>query len=149
MGEANRRRRLGRLLANADGCQIEGCAAEIYDETAVYLLDGSTDRTLFFGPVVWRASDGTSSRQWYFMVAGCDRRQQMRCDQLLADSEGAAVEFRAGIMLALVRHQPCVVIDFDDELQMARHAEAAWPCAKITRIREGIEEERSDRGAQA
>jgi hypothetical protein len=70
--------------------------------------------------------------------------------QVLAPGPGdAAVEFRAGIMLALVRHPPCVAIDFDDELQMARHAEAAWPCAKITRIREGIEEERSGRGAQA
>jgi hypothetical protein len=52
------------------------------------------------------------------------------------------VQFRAGVMMALSNHPPVVAIDFDDEMQMARQAEAAWPCAKITRVREVIEEER-------
>ena len=34
------------------------------------------------------------------------------------------------------------MIDFDDELTMARQAEAVWPCAKIMRVREQIEAER-------
>jgi len=49
-------------------------------------------------------------------------------------------------MLALVERRPCVMHDFDDELEMAKWAEAAWPCAKSTRIRKSIEAERAAQG---
>jgi hypothetical protein len=143
MGEARRRRSpTGRMLANAEDCKVKGDIAEICAETAAYLLEGSVDRTLLLGPIVWRPSDGTSARQWYFHVAGCDRTGEMRVDQLNAESEADTEALRAGIKMALVERRPCVMIDFDDELAMARWAEALWPCGKATRIREGIEAER-------
>ena len=122
--------------------EIKGDMAKMYDELAAYLLDGSIDRTLLFGPVVWRPSDGTSARRWYFVVAGCDRTGETRVNHLIAETEAETVALRAGVMAALIKHRPCVAIDFDDELEMAKQAEAAWPGPKITRIREGIEAER-------
>jgi len=68
--------------------------AEICGEAADYLIDGSRDRTLFFGLVVWRPTDGTSARRWYFMVAGCDRTGEMRCDQLNAETEADSSPMR-------------------------------------------------------
>jgi hypothetical protein len=143
MGEAQRSR-IGRLLANDEAGEIKGDMAEICAEAAAYLLDGSVDRTLLFGPVVSRPSDGTSARQWCFIVVGCDRASgEMRHDQLGAETEAEAAALRASVMAALVALRPCVMHDFDDELEMAKWAEAIWPCATITRIREGIETERT------
>jgi hypothetical protein len=142
MGEAKRRSRLGRLMANGEEGEIKGRAAEIYAEAAAFLLDGSTDRTLLIGPVVWLPSDGVSARVWRFIVVGCDRKGETRHDQLGAETEADTVEMRAGIMAALVEHRPCVMHDFADELEMAKWAEAIWPCDKITRVRERVEAER-------
>ena len=104
--------------------EIKGDMAEICVETAAYLLDGSTDRTFLFGPVVWRPSDGTSAKQWYFAVVGCDRTGETRHDLLNAETEAETVALRAGVMAALVERRSCVMHDFDDELEMARMAEA-------------------------
>jgi hypothetical protein len=103
--------------------------AEICAETAAYLLEGSIDRTLLFGPVVWLPSDGTSARQWCFIVVGCDRIGETRHDQLNAETESDTLAFRAGVMAALIELRSSVMHDFDDELAMARMAEAAWPRA--------------------
>ena len=144
MGEAKRRHsRIDRLLANNETAQIKGDMAELCAETAAYLLDGSLDRTLLFGPVVWLPSDGTSARVWAFIVVGCDRTGETRHDQLKADTEADTVDLRTGVMAALVSHRPCVMHDFADEKEMAKWAEAIWPCPKITRIREAIEADRS------
>jgi hypothetical protein len=137
MGESNRRR--SRIEAEGE---IKGDMAEICTETAAYLLNDSVDRTLLIGPVSWRPSDGTSPRLRYFIVVGCDRTGKTFVDQLAAATEADTMEMRAGLMAALIARRPCVAIDFNDELQMAKWAESAWPCAKITRIREGIEAER-------
>ena len=139
MGEATRRRsRIGRSPKG----EIKGPSAEIYADIAAYLLEASADRTLLFGPVAWRPSDGTSAKQWYFVVVGCDRKGETYHDVLHAECEADAVENRAGVMAALIEHRPCVMHDFDDELALARMAEAAWPGAKITRLRQQIEAER-------
>lgn len=139
MGEATRRRsRIGRSPKG----EIKGPSAVIYADIAAYLLEASADRTLLFGPVAWRPSDGTSAKQWYFVVVGCNRTGGLRVDQLNVEDEAETVALRAGVMAALIEHRPCVMHDFDDELAMARMAEAAWPGAKITRLREQIEAER-------
>jgi hypothetical protein len=140
MGEANRRRH--RIGPEGEGT-IKGTAAEVYAEMAAYLVEGSRDHTLMFGPVVWQPSDGTSARRWYFHVVGCGRTGEVWNDQLNAETEADTVALRNGIKMALIDQRPCVMHDFDDELEMARWAEAAWPCAKITRIRAGIEAERA------
>jgi hypothetical protein len=136
MGEA--RRRIGR---SPEG-EIRGPAADVYADIAAYLLDGSADRMLLLGPVVWFPSDGTSARRWSFNVVGCSRTGEARHDQLNAETEAEALEFRAGLFAALVDHGSCLLQDLDDELHMARMAEAAWPGDKITRLRERIEAER-------
>jgi hypothetical protein len=152
MGEAKRRKpvareeaeRMGRALnAAAETVEVKGDMVEICAGTAAFLLAGSVDRTLLFGPIVWRPSDGTSARQWYFMVVGCDRTGETRHDQLFAETEDDTVALRSDIMAALVAHPPCVAMDFNDELGMAKVAEANWPCAKITGIRQEIEAERA------
>jgi hypothetical protein len=137
VSEANRRR-IGRSAAG----DLKGDMAEICAETAAYLLEGSIDRMLLFGPVVWLPSDGTSARQWCFIVVGCDRTGETRHDQLNAETESDTLAFRAGVMAALIELRSCVMHDFDDELAMARMAEAAWPGAKVTRLRQQIEAER-------
>ena len=60
--------------------EVKGDVAAIYSGTAAYLLEESVDRTFLFGPVVWRPSDGTSARQWEFIVVACDpdRRDMAR-----------------------------------------------------------------------
>jgi hypothetical protein len=146
MGEGKRSRsRIGRMAADDTGGEIKGDMATVCDKAADYLLEDSTDLTLLFGPVVWRPSDGTSARQWYFIVVGCDRRGEARHDYLGAETEADAVTLRAGVKAALVSRPPCVMHDFDDELGMAKLAEILWPCAKMTRIREQIEAERAVR----
>jgi hypothetical protein len=151
MGEAKRRKpvsreeaeRMGRVLNGAVGTvEVKGDMAELCSGTAAYLLEGSVDRTLLFGPVVWQPSDGTSARRWYFMVVGCDRTGETRHDQLNAETEADAVALRTDVMAALVALPPCVAVDFNDELEMAKVAEANWPCAKITGIRQAIEADR-------
>jgi len=105
--------------------------------------DGEGGEGFEEGPVVWRPSDGTSARLWYLVVVGCDRQSEARIDRLVAGTEADTVAMRTGIIAALVAHKPCVVHDFDDELDMARHAEATWPGEKIRGVREAIEAERA------
>jgi hypothetical protein len=144
MGEARRRCRIGKL---AEG-EIKGGMAEICAEAAAYLIDGSIDRTLLFGPVVWLPSDGRSSRVWRFIVVGCDQRGETWHDQLGGETESDAVAMRAGIMAALIVLRSCFMHDFSDELEMAKLAEALWPCDKVSRILKQVEAERHvDSGA--
>jgi hypothetical protein len=140
MGEA-RRRNPSRIGRQAVGGEIKGSAAEIYADIAAYLVENSTDRILLLGPVVWQPSDGASAKRWYFTVGGFDGREPWH-DQLRGETCEMAEEMRTGVAFALVAHPPCVLIDCDDELEMAKRAEGLWPCAKITRIRQSIEAER-------
>ena len=133
MGEAKRRKpvsrkeaeRMGRAMnAAAKTVEVKGDMAEICSGTAAFLLEDSVDRTLLFGPVVWRPSDGTSARRWYFVVVGCDRTGEMWSDELTAETEADTVTLRSDIIVALVALPPCVAIDFNDALEMAKVAEA-------------------------
>jgi hypothetical protein len=148
MGEAARRKeaeRIGRHMASPEVREstIKGKPADVCAAAAAYLLESSVDRTLLFGPVVWLPSDGTSARQWYFMVTGCEPSGETFSDRINAQTEDMAVEMREGIKMALVLLRPAVMFDFDDELEAIRWAEAAWPGGKITRIRKAIETERA------
>ena len=97
---------------------------------------------MFIGPLVWRPTDGTSSKMHYFMVA-TSGGGEFHCDQIIMedeqDREAFIVELTAiGIGAGLVIH------NMDDELDMARWCEAMWPGKKITRIRKQLEQERSE-----
>jgi hypothetical protein len=111
-------------------------------EAAAHLLQDSVDRVLLFGPVVRRPETN-----WYFIVVGCSRTGEVWNDLFGVGSEGATVKMREHLKVALVEKRPCVMIDFDDELEVAGYAEAIWPCQKITRIREQIEAERGARAS--
>jgi hypothetical protein len=65
-----------------------------------------------------------------------------RIHELGAQNEKDTDEMRFGAKLALVAAKPCVMVDFDDELKMAKQAETLWPCDKITRVRKQMEAER-------
>ena len=133
MGEAKRRKPVKRKQA-----EVKGDGADVCAKVAAYLLAGSVDRTLLFGPVVWRPTDGTTSRRWYFMVAACHQAGEMWHVQLFAETEADTVALRTDVMAALVKRPPCVLHDFDDELAMAKVA-----CARITDIRQAIEAARA------
>ena len=72
------------------------------------------------------------------MVGTGDKRGEFYADQIICHDEAD----RAALKLALLRPR-YVVIDFDDEVEMAKVAEARWPCAKIKHIRKHIEAERA------
>ena len=95
---------MGRILNSDVGTvEVKGDMAEICAGTAAFLLEGSVDRTLFFGSVVWQPSDGTSARRWYFMVVGGDQTGEMRCDQLNAETEADTLALRSGVMDVLAK----------------------------------------------
>jgi hypothetical protein len=117
MGEPQRRR-TGRA-ATGEPVSIEEAAGEI----AGYLLADSCDRAILLGPVVWAPSDGTAARRWAFIAATGGRKGEMRPDRIGAGSEDDTVALRAALIIALVDRRPCVAVDFDSELALARAAE--------------------------
>jgi hypothetical protein len=121
--------------------------AETCCEAAAYLIGNSADRTLLFGPVAWLPSDGTSARRWYLIVIGCDQAGETWLNDLGAETKGDTEALRASVMAALIEHRPCVMHDFDDELEMVKWAEAVWPSTKIMQVREGVEAERKQGAA--
>jgi hypothetical protein len=46
------------------------------------------------------------------------------------------------VIAGLVRHRPLVIMDFDDEFEMAKWCEAVWPGPDTSGIRRAIEAER-------
>jgi hypothetical protein len=104
---------------------------------AEFLVSKAADNTLAFGPLVWQPSRNGLSKCRYFIVGSADECGEFHCDQIIGGEDD-----RLALLAALVTLRPSVIHDFDDELQMARWCEALWPCAKITRIREQLEQER-------
>jgi hypothetical protein len=103
-------------------------------EIAEFLISKAADRTLAFGPLV----SGLSECR-YFIVGSVDECGEFHCDQIIGGEDD-----RLALLAALVTLRPLVIHDFDDELQMARFCESVWPCAKITRIRAQLEQERAE-----
>jgi hypothetical protein len=103
-----------------------------------FLVAKAADRTLAIGPLVWQPSDGTSSKQWYFVVGSGDEAKQFHCDQIVVDSN-TPEEYRLAVLTELFTRRPLVVHTFDDEVTMSRWCEALWPCEKSKRIRQSIE----------
>lgn len=108
-------------------------------DIAAFLVSKAADHTLAIGPSVWQPSADGLSKRWYFVVGSGDASGEFHCDQIIGDATD-----RLSLLAALVAHKPLVIHDFDDELAMASFAEALWPCAKITRIREQMERERAN-----
>ena len=96
---------------------------DVCSAAATYLLAGSVDRTLLFGPVVWRPSDGTASRRWYFVVAG--RHQQAGCGTFRFPPSARSTPWRCApaswTCSPSIARAVCAI--FSDELAMAKVAE--------------------------
>jgi hypothetical protein len=104
-------------------------------------LSDSVDRTLVFGPVV---SNEQLTKGWYFTVASAGQ-EGFRVDQfIVGDDRETSIQWRSAIKMGLmINRKPLVVIDTDDELEMARLCEALWPGEKITKLRKAVEAERA------
>jgi hypothetical protein len=98
------------------------------------------------GPVVWSIEPSSDIRHWYFVIGstGADPAAPFRVDQfkIAHDDRARAERCRAAMMLELAQRRPIVVIDFDDELEMARWCEAMCPCDKTSAILTAMERER-------
>jgi hypothetical protein len=114
--------------------------AQSPQDIAAFLISKAADRTLALGPLVWLPGADGVSRLRYFIVGSADQCGEFHCDQIIGGEDD-----RLALLAALVAHKPLVIHDFNDELAMARFAEAVWPCVKITRIREQLEKERVER----
>jgi len=97
-------------------------------------------------PLVWKPSDGKTSKVWYFAVATSEKRRGFRCDRITIGDGIKPDDARQSFLLALTRRKDrksLVAHDTDDELYMAKLCEALWPGERITRLRKQIEAERS------
>jgi hypothetical protein len=99
-----------------------------------YVLRDAGDTTVIVGPLFWHHTDGYS----YFVIATCGLDKQFRCDRVDGDADD-----RMAVMAKLVASRPRVIIDMDDELEMARMCEAVWPGERVTRLRKAVEAERA------
>lgn len=115
----------------------------IMQKAADHVLRGANDINVVVGPLVWKPSDGTVSKIWYFTVATSEKRRGFRCDQITIGDGIQRDEARRNFLLALTRRKALVAHDTDDELYMAKLCEALWPGERITRLRKQIEAERS------
>jgi hypothetical protein len=116
------------------------------DLMADHLLADADPATphFMFGPVVWKLSAGRDQRQWYF-IATSSGGDGFWCDQIGGADKDDTLRIRNALTSRLaIRRRPLVIRVFDDELDLARCCEAAWPCPKITEIRMAIEAERND-----
>ena len=111
---------------------VKGAVAAICSRTAAYLLKDSVNYAFLFGPVICGPA-----QQWGFIVVSCDKTDEVWHYQLNAETEADAVALRAGLMNALDVGLPWTE-DINDELEVAKAAEAFWPYAKIARTRQGI-----------
>jgi hypothetical protein len=98
------------------------------------------------GPLVWGIETGHDTKHWYFVVASISAKGRLRLDQINVpvDNRDFAQEARTDLFAALIGRRPIVIHDFDDELAMAKWAEAIAPSERTRRIRQGLEQERRD-----
>lgn len=105
-----------------------------------FLVAKSADRVLAIGPLVWQPSDGTSTKQWYFIVGSGGADKQFHCDQVIVGVDTREGD-RLSVLAELISRRPLVLHTFEDELSFARFCEIMWPCEKSARIRQSVEAE--------
>jgi hypothetical protein len=110
---------------------------------AEIIVRSSRDHLIVIGPLVFAPSDGMQSKIWYFTVAVCDHDgfflHKVIMPNGATDNENEIS--RRGFMVELAQRQGIIIHGFDDELQMAKFCESAWPGQQITKLREQIEAE--------
>ena len=110
-----------------------------YEETASVLRSKAADKVMLIGPLVNQPSDGLSAKVDYVMVCTGDERKHFQCDRVFCHDE----EGRKALIFMLAR-PGYVLIDMNDELEMAKQAKALWPCKKINQLVRDIRDERKD-----
>lgn len=115
------------------------------------LVANAADRTLAIGPVLWQPSDGTSARQWYFIVGSADAAKRFCVTPIWLEQadEKIAKAARLELDAELSTRRPVITHTFDDELEMMRFAEAQWPCEQSTKIRRALEAGIVNEGGQS
>ena len=97
--------------------------------------------SVLVGPVVWRIDKGEDLRWWYFGFAITKYRGFY--SGLIQSREQDALETIRIELVAALSHLRKVTHLFNDELDMAKMAEAIWPSAKTTDLRRALERERA------
>jgi hypothetical protein len=129
-------------MGRAGRHRVSRYTADVAAAIACHVLRGRGSAPhLLVGPTV-RIS-GTSPRHCHFMAAGADADGTFRVDQIAADDRDEAERLRAAVIAVLAQRPPIVVIDLDDELEMARLCEALWSSERTRSIRARIELERA------
>lgn len=103
-----------------------------------------TGNSVLLGPIV---VDPNNSDEWYFTVAhgdhGAERFEIMRLD--CPEGREFAEMARGSLAMALAgSRRGVVMIDLDDELEMARFAARFWPGTQSAKLLALVESERSD-----
>lgn len=120
---------------------------------ATTVLRGTGDTPqIGIGPVVWDIHPGADTKHWYFIACSFSAKNQLRIDRFAIENDDRqlANQMRAGLFVELIaRGKPSVIVDFADELEMARWAEALDPSERTARIRRGLERQRAAESSPA
>ena len=120
---------------------------------ATTVLRGTGDTPqIGIGPVVWNIRPGADTRYWYFVACSIGTNRNLRIDgfTITDDDRQLAIRMRAQLMGELIaRRKPALIVDFDDELEMARWAEALDPSERTAGIRRGLERQRATESSPA
>jgi hypothetical protein len=104
-----------------------------------HALRGANDPNVVVGPLLWQPSDGTSNKNWYFILATSEPKRGFRCDRVGLDADQREQQ-RGAVILELIQQRPPLIIhDMDDEVQMAPLCEILWPGERISGLRKRIE----------
>jgi len=101
------------------------------------------DNLVAIGPLVEARDPGDAEAPFYFVTASAD--PEFFCLAVGASSPEHGEKVRQALVSALTRRRDpaLVLMDFDDELEMARWCEAMWLSADIKEIRATIEAQRA------
>jgi hypothetical protein len=128
--------------------RIMGLAARLraaLNEIRENLVSGLKSQHVVVGPLVWRQSDGTTTKDEYFVIVRFTEEVdfiKMAVGEQIAE---ARIARRQLIATLVAHHPPLDIHDMEDELGMAALCEALWPCEKTSLIRSGVETEWAER----
>jgi hypothetical protein len=99
------------------------------------------DSDVIIGPIRLGHDFTELAGAWYFITISADADGYARLDAIQAEERSLTEEMRDHVMYGLIGGKPIVIHDMDDELSMMQMAEALWPSARTTMLRERVEQE--------
>lgn len=96
-------------------------------------------KQVLLGPVVW--DPDRNSRRSYFII-GVPERKRWHFERIGGEGHAELEAFRTALLMALARHRPIVLHDLDDELRLARLADAILPTEQTAALCREIAAER-------